>query len=156
MPEEQAEYDTSARTDYYALARRTVNWARDKGIHDEGTPAAQADKLLEEAIETWAAVHALPDADIRELQEHAQIISDRDTGVVYYDEYARDADIRDGMGDVLVTLVNTAYAYLRACGKPGATYAASWLLICWADVLDEIEERTGEMRDGVFVKGEDL
>lgn len=154
MPEEQAEYDTPARTDFYALAQRTIRWAEDKGIHDSGTPEGQADKMLEEAIETWAAVRGLSGGDAEELQDHAEIIVER-TGTP--GDCDKDAAVRDGMGDILVTLINTAYAYLRiAGGKGGPAYAASWLLICWADVLDEIEERDGEMRGGVFVKSEDL
>lgn len=141
-------------TDFHALAKRTIRWAQDKGIHDEGTPEGQADKLLEEAIETWAAVRGLSDADAEELQEHAEIIVGR-TGVP--GDYDKDAAVRDGMGDVLVTLINTAYAYLCiAGGQGGPSYAAVWLMLCWDEVLDEIEDRDGEMQDGMFVKSDDL
>lgn len=145
-----------AHIDFYALAQRTIRWAEDKGIHDSGTPEGQVDKMLEEAIETWAAVRGLPDADIQELQEHVRVIADRDTSMVYYDQDARDADIRDGFGDVLVTLINTAYAHMQSCNGPEGIYVAVWLMLCWRDVLIEIENRSGEMKGGTFVKSEDL
>jgi len=141
-------------TDFYSLAKRTIRWAKDKGIHDEGTPEGQADKMLEEAIETWVALHNLPNADAEELQEHAKIIAERTDTFAIRD---KGAAVRDGMGDVLVTLINTAYAYLQiGGGKGGSSYTAMWLMLCWDEVLDEIEERTGEMQDGVFVKSDDL
>lgn len=139
--------------DYPSLTQRTLDWAEDMGIRAEGTAQGQANKMLEEAIETWAAIHHLSADDIEEMKEHAKIVSRRAHPVPPMTGHH--AEVRDGFGDVMVTLTNTARAYMDTKDQEDADVAA-WTLGCWAEALGIIEQRTGEMIDGELVKSEDL
>lgn len=136
------------------LAERTLDWAEDKGIRSEGTAKGQADKHLEEAIETWVAVHRFQPSIAKGIAARIptwESAVERFYGRVRVD----DAQVRDAFGDVMVTQINTARAYLDETDREDVD-AAEWLLECLEEVLGVLEKRTGEMKDGAFVKSEDL
>jgi len=86
-------------------------WAKEKGILDNGSGEAQARKTLEEA---------------------------REIAVGIYSENKE--DIKDGIGDTLVTLIIQAE-------MQGLT-----LLECLEHAYNQIKDRQGEMVGGTFVK----
>lgn len=96
---------------YKELENEVIKWADNKGILSNGTPYAQANKTIEEANEILSA------------------IVDEDK-----------AEIIDGLGDVLVTII--IQAKLQNVD----------LLECLQTALNVITKRTGRMKDGTFVK----
>ena len=95
------------------LIDETKQWAEEKGITKAGTVSGQFKKFMEEAGELGGS-----------------LIDDRK------------ADIIDGLGDTLVTLI--ILAELKGLDVEQCLQAA----------LDEIRDRKGKMIDGVFVKDE--
>tara|TARA_R110001592_G_scaffold347760_1_gene641478 strand:- start:761 stop:1060 length:300 start_codon:yes stop_codon:yes gene_type:complete len=62
--------------DYFELETAVIDWAKNKGIFEKGTPMAQALKTLEETTELCVAVNA-EDSD----------------------------EIKDALGDIMVTIL---------------------------------------------------
>ena len=87
------------------------DWAEDKGIYAKGDPKTQYIKLMEEAGETGRAI----------LKQD-------------------DAEIKDGIGDMVVVLTNLA----ELCGFT--------IEECVESAYDVISKRTGKMDNGTFVK----
>ena len=87
------------------------DWAEDKGIYTKGDPKTQYIKLMEEAGETGRAI----------LKQD-------------------DAEIKDGIGDMVVVLTNLA----ELCGFT--------IEECVESAYDVISKRTGKMNNGTFVK----
>ena len=87
------------------------DWAEDKGIYSKGDPKTQYIKLMEEAGETGRAI----------LKQD-------------------DAEIKDGIGDMVVVLTNLA----ELCGFT--------IEECVESAYDVISKRTGKMNNGTFVK----
>lgn len=52
--------------DYFELETAVIEWAKQKGIFDKGTPMAQALKTLEETTELCTAVNADDKAEIKD------------------------------------------------------------------------------------------
>ena len=96
---------------YKELENEVLQWADDKGILKNGTPYAQANKTIEEANEILNAI----------------IDNDK-------------AEIIDGLGDVLVTII--IQAKLQNVD----------LLECLQTALNVITKRSGQMVNGTFVK----
>jgi NTP pyrophosphatase (non-canonical NTP hydrolase) len=96
---------------YKELENEVIKWADNKGILTNGTPYAQANKTIEEANEILSAI----------------IDNDK-------------AEIIDGLGDVLVTII--IQAKLQNVD----------LLECLQTALNVITKRTGYMKDGMFYK----
>uniref|UniRef100_UPI00406C2EE2 MazG-like family protein n=1 Tax=Sporosarcina sp. FSL K6-1522 TaxID=2921554 RepID=UPI00406C2EE2 len=96
------------------LVERVEQWSIDKGL-DKAESSKQYLKVGEESGEVAAALAR----------------NDKDA-------------LRDGIGDVVVTLIILAQ-------QNGMT-----LEECLQQAYDEIKGRTGQMVDGVFVKSEDL
>lgn len=94
------------------LEAKVVSWAKARSIIPNATPQAQLNKALEELAELFKA----------ESQKN-------------------DAEIRDGVGDVLVCIINyCAIKYIDPVS-------------CLAGAYDEIKDRRGTlMPDGTFVK----
>jgi len=88
-----------------------LKWAKQRGIFLKGTKKGQADKMLEEAQELWKGVYT---EDIHE--------------------------IKDGIGDVFVTLVILAKMHGLS------------LEDCINYAYQQIKNRKGKMVDGKFVK----
>jgi len=141
-------------SDFQALAERTLEWADDKGIRSEGTAKGQADKHLEEAIETWVAVHRFQPSIAKDIAARIPTWESEVEGF-YGRIRVDDAQVRDAFGDVMVTQINTARAYLDETDREEVD-AAEWLLDCLEEVLGVLEGRTGKMIDGKLVKDEDL
>lgn len=108
------------------LVELVKQWGVEKGItgpNGKGTLSAQADKMMEEAQETYQAVQMLE----RE--------GNTDTDVRLW-KYS----ITDGIGDTAVTLILLAELH----GVPFTE--------CLQAAYDEIKGRVGAMVDGTFVK----
>ena len=106
------------------LIDKTRQWFHDKGIIEKSNPLKQLWKTQEELTETRDAV-------IR--HEYAQ----------YVDSYSTQQkldEIKDGIGDQVVTLIGVCEMY-------GFT-----LEECLQMAYDTISKRTGRIVDGVFVK----
>lgn len=103
------------------LIQNVLQWGRNKqiiGENGKGTVTGQAEKMMEEATETWDAVHNQKNSG----------------GKTYL------PDIKDGIGDTVVTLILLAEMH-------------GWTLEeCLQVAYDEIKGRTGQMVDGVFLK----
>lgn len=109
------------------LIERTIKWALNKGILENGTALAQNEKTKEETQETWIALFAKENG-IKEYKNKK--------GKWVYTE----DEIPDGLGDQFVTLILQA------------KLAGYDLFQCLEDVLVIIEQRTGTMVNGQFVK----
>ena len=97
---------------YRDLEMKVIEWAEARKIIPRATPQAQLNKALEELAELFKA----------ESQNNLD-------------------GIKDGVGDVLVCLIN--YCALKDID----------LVDCLAGAYDEIKDRTGTlMEDGTFVK----
>ncbi|MBE9894824.1 hypothetical protein G8C15_05665 [Enterococcus casseliflavus] len=96
------------------LVELVEQWAKNKGL-DKADPSKQMLKVVEETGEVAAAL-ARNDQD----------------------------DLRDGIGDVVVTLI------ILALQSDMDIYE------CLNVAYDEIKDRTGKMVNGVFVKSSDL
>ena len=96
---------------YKELETEVIKWADNKGILSNGTPEAQANKTIEEALEIYQAI---------KVNDKAEII--------------------DGLGDVLVTII--IQAKMQDVD----------LLECLQTALNVITKRTGKMIGGTFVK----
>lgn len=93
------------------LTQQVEQWAEEKGILDKGTMIAQADKTIEEAKEIKTAI----------------LNNDK-------------AEIIDGIGDTLVTLIIQA----KMQGVD--------ILDCLENAYNVISKRKGKMINGTFVK----
>mgnify|MGYP003625518246 FL=1 len=96
---------------YKELETEVIKWADNKGILSNGTPEAQANKTIEEALEIYQAI---------KVNDKAEII--------------------DGLGDVLVTII--IQAKMQDVD----------LLECLQTALNVITKRTGKMVNGEFIK----
>lgn len=114
-------------------------WGRERGIHQNGNLASQAEKLIEEAQETLAAAPRLVAAE--KALDH---LDDPNTepGNEVLDEYsAACKEFADGIGDTYVVLV-------QLCAIAGIE-----LEECVEAAYEEIRDRKGYLNeDGVFVK----
>ncbi|GIM52011.1 hypothetical protein CAPN004_10410 [Capnocytophaga cynodegmi] len=93
------------------LAQQVEQWAEERGIFEKGTPIAQADKTIEEANEIK-------------------------TTILNKDK----AEIIDGIGDTLVTLI--IQAKMQNVD----------ILDCLGSAYNVIAKRQGKMVNGTFVK----
>ncbi len=100
------------------LIDKVIQWANDRNIISGSTPIKQHDKLIEEVIET------------------------RDAIVSYSLDYHHQSteEIKDGIGDSIVCLINLASMYGVSLEE------------CLQQAYDEIKHRKGEMVNGIFVK----
>lgn len=96
---------------YKTMERNVEAWASDKGILEKATPFAQAMKTVEEVTELVVAI---------------------------YDNNA--AEIKDAIGDILVTVIIQAKMQGMSVED------------CLESAYNVIKNRTGRMIDGQFVK----
>jgi NTP pyrophosphatase (non-canonical NTP hydrolase) len=110
------------------LIEQVLQWGIDKGITGpggKGTTLGQADKMIEEAGETFLAVDDYVEAaGLGEMEKMEGLFT----------------EIKDGIGDTVVTLILLAELH-------GLT-----LEECLQHAYDEIKGRTGRLVDGTFVK----
>lgn len=112
---------------YNQLETLVLLWAKEKGILDNATPLAQANKTLEEVNELLEATSA-------QQQGLDTFINSKGK------EVNTEEEIKDALGDVLVTIII------------GAELQGLKLVDCLESVYNIISKRTGVMRDGQFVK----
>ena len=96
---------------YRILESQVIDWAEEKGIFDKGTPIKQSFKTLEEVGELINAIST--------------------------NNYL---EIKDALGDVLVTLI--IQAKMQNVD----------LIECLNTAYNTISKRTGKMVDGTFIK----
>jgi len=135
-PFEKAVYNMLKRQEfmkYEELSKLVIEWGESKGILDSSTPLRQLDKTQEELDETRAALKKLNDFDYqRDLMEDIGMPTPTKEGIL--------AEVKDGVGDMLVTIVLLAkMVELDTTDCLNAAY-------------DVIKGRTGKMVDGQFVK----
>ena len=111
------------------LAENVRLWAHEKGIFDKSNVSRQLEKTREEVEELIDANGA--------LGRWACVVSNKEFHA------ARD-NVRLELGDVLVTLVIAAEMLSMDLEE------------CLEAAYNKISKRKGEMRNGVFVKQEDL
>ncbi|MDA9950183.1 hypothetical protein N9D12_00685 [Candidatus Pelagibacter sp.] len=118
---------------YEELSKLVIEWGESKGILDSSTPLRQLDKTQEELDETRAALKKLNDFDYqRDLMEDLGMPTSNKEDIL--------AEVKDGIGDMLVTIVLLAKMVdLDTTDCLNAAY-------------DVIKGRTGKMVDGQFVK----
>jgi len=118
---------------YEELSKLVIEWGESKGILDSSTPLRQLDKTQEELDETREALEKLNDFSYqRDLME--------DLGMPTPNEEDILAEVKDGIGDMLVTIVLLA----KMVGFDTTE--------CLSAAYDVIKSRTGKMVDGQFVK----
>ena len=135
-PFEKAVYNMLKRQEsmkYEELSELVIEWGESKGILDSSTPLRQLDKTQEELDETRAALKKLNDFDRQpNLMEVLGIPPENKEDIL--------AEVKDGIGDMLVTIVLLAKMVdLDTTDCLNAAY-------------DVIKGRTGKMVDGQFVK----
>ena len=92
-------------------------------------------------VEEWAKAKGLDKAEsskqfLKVMEECGEVASALARG--------QEEELKDGIGDVIVTLIILAQ-------QQGLTVEE-----CLAFAYDEIKNRTGKMVDGVFIKADDL
>jgi hypothetical protein len=111
------------------LNKRVIKWADKKGILKNATPLTQIEKTIEEVEETQLAIM------------HQEIGAESFINLKGDVKFVKE-EIKDGIGDTLVTL-------LIQCKMQNLNP-----LDCLETALNVIEKRTGKMLDGKFVKDE--
>ena len=118
------------------LQDKVLDWADEKGIIENSNPLKQLEKTQEELDETKDALQKIKDL------EHPDLPLSNLSKSPAYDKLQD--EVADGIGDMLVTIIILAeLAELDAVS-------------CLRLAYDEIKERKGEMRDGLFVKEANL
>ena len=119
--------------EYEELSQLVIEWGESKGILDSSTPLRQLDKTQEELDETREALKKLNDFDYQQdLMEWQGMPTLNREDIL--------AEVKDGIGDMLVTIVLLAKMVdLDTTDCLNAAY-------------DVIKQRTGKMVDGQFVK----
>jgi len=119
--------------EYEELSKLVIEWGESKGIFYSSTPLRQLDKTQEELDETREALKKLNNLDRQpNLMEVLGIPPENKEDIL--------AEVKDGIGDMLVTIV----------------LLAKMVDLDTSDCLDAaynvIKSRTGKMVDGQFVK----
>jgi len=110
---------------YEELQVKVNEWAREKGIFDKSDAIKQVGKTQEELDETLEALLLLSKCDTPDQQ-------------VTRSEAL--AEVEDGIGDMIVTIIIAA----EMVGLDSVT--------CLKSAYNVIKHRTGKMENGVFVK----
>lgn len=113
------------------LIEKTRQWFHDKGIIANSTPLKQLNKSQEELTETRDAVVKL---------EHFNSEFYESLGKIGNMRYNLHEEIKDGIGDTVVTLIGVCEMYGFSLEE------------CLQMAYDTISKRNGTMIDGVFVK----
>jgi NTP pyrophosphatase (non-canonical NTP hydrolase) len=122
---------------YEQLSALVIKWGEDKGIFAKSTPLRQLDKTQEELDETKEALEKLASLTNQEILDDV-LLSD-DFGNISLEEDAL-AEAKDGIGDMLVTIILLA----KMVNMDSVD--------CLEAAYDIIKKRTGKMVDGQFVK----
>ena len=122
---------------YEQLSALVIKWGEDKGIFAKSTPLRQLDKTQEELNETKGALEKLASLTNQEILDDV-LLSD-DFGNISLEEDAL-AEAKDGIGDMLVTIILLA----KMVNMDSVD--------CLEAAYNVIKKRTGKMVDGQFVK----
>jgi len=122
---------------YEQLSALVIKWGEDKGIFAKSTPLRQLDKTQEELNETKEALEKLASLTNQEILDDV-LLSD-DFGNISLEEDAL-AEAKDGIGDMLVTIILLA----KMVNMDSVD--------CLEAAYNIIKKRTGKMVDGQFVK----
>jgi len=122
---------------YEQLSALVIKWGEDKGIFAKSTPLRQLDKTQEELNETKEALEKLASLTNQEILDDV-LLSD-DFGNISLEEDAL-AEAKDGIGDMLVTIILLA----KMVNMDSVD--------CLEAAYNVIKKRTGKMVDGQFVK----
>ena len=122
---------------YEELSALVLQWGEDKGIFAKSTPLRQLDKTQEELDETKEALQKLASLTDQEILSEKLLTDDPDTLDLEEDA---SAEAKDGIGDMLVTIILLA------------KMVDMDTVDCLQSAYDVIKKRTGKMVNGQFVK----
>lgn len=122
---------------YEELSTLVLQWGEDKGIFAKSTPLRQLDKTQEELDETKEALQKLASLTDQQILSEKLLTDDPDTLDLEEDALA---EAKDGIGDMLVTIILLA------------KMVDMDTVDCLQSAYDVIKKRTGKMVDGQFVK----
>ena len=122
---------------YEELSALVLQWGEDKGIFAKSTPLRQLDKTQEELDEAKEALQKLASLTDQEILSEKLLTDDPDTLDLEEDALA---EAKDGIGDMLVTIILLAKMVNMDT------------VDCLQSAYDVIKKRTGKMVDGQFVK----
>ena len=122
---------------YEELSTLVLQWGEDKGIFAKSTPLRQLDKTQEELDETKEALQKLASLADQEILSEELLTDDPDTLDLEEDALA---EAKDGIGDMLVTIILLAKMVDMDSED------------CLQAAYDVIKKRTGKMVNGQFVK----
>ena len=122
---------------YEELSALVLQWGEDKGIFAKSTPLRQLDKTQEELDQTKEALQKLASLTDQQILSEKLLTDDPDTLDLEEDALA---EAKDGIGDMLVTIILLAKMVNMDT------------VDCLQSAYDVIKKRTGKMVDGQFVK----
>ena len=122
---------------YEELSTLVLQWGEEKGIFAKSTPLRQLDKTQEELDETKEALQKLALLADQEILSEELLTDDPDALDLEEDALA---EAKDGIGDMLVTIILLA----RMIDMDSVD--------CLQAAYDVIKKRTGKMVNGQFVK----
>ncbi len=122
---------------YEELSTLVLQCGEDKGIFAKSTPLRQLDKTQEELDETKEALQKLASLADQEILSEELLTDDPDTLDLEEDALA---EAKDGIGDMLVTIILLA----KMVDMDSVD--------CLQAAYDVIKKRTGKMVNGQFVK----
>ena len=122
---------------YEELSALVLQWGEDKGIFAKSTPLRQLDKTQEELDETKEELQKLASLTDQEILSEKLLTDDPDTLDLEEDALA---EAKDGIGDMLVTIILLA------------KMVDMDTVDCLQSAYDVIKKRTGKMVNGQFVK----
>lgn len=121
-------------TNLNSLEEKVIDWAVEKGITERSNAMYQLSKTIEECGEVLQAM-TTRDAYNPELHDH-----DINEIARYCGEL--DANVKSEYGDILVTLIIGIHMNRMTMAE------------CLDAAYQKISKRTGQMKDGTFVKDE--
>ena len=127
-------------SDLNELNDLVIEWARDRGILEKATPAAQYQKTVEEVGELG---RYLMDYVCSFMVAKEMPYGSRVKNETLEEAKKAEEEVRDAIGDIVVTLI-------IQCELNGLR-----MQDCLQQAYDVISKRKGKMVDGIFVKDED-
>ena len=122
---------------YEELSALVLQWGEDKGIFAKSTPLRQLDKTQEELDETKEALQKLASLTDQQILSEKLLTDNPETLNLEQDALA---EAKDGIGDMLVTIILLA------------KMVDMDTVDCLQSAYDVIKKRTGKMVNGQFVK----
>ena len=122
---------------YEELSALVLRWGEDKGIFAKSTPLRQLDKTQEELDETKEALQKLASLTDQQILSEKLLTDNPETLNLEQDALA---EAKDGIGDMLVTIILLAKMVNMDT------------VDCLQSAYDVIKKRTGKMVNGQFVK----